>query len=117
MDIVENTKNKINKKMHNVKKPKLSEEGTARLPANEQGEFAPEKPININTNNIMLWSVDPCFYKKFFYNTVYIDVYIDKPEGKDYYLLFQIKNNPYYIKSAMLDKIDNVENLKKNGSR
>ena len=72
----------------------------------------PQTKIDIKTENIMLLSTDPYYYKKFFFNDMYIDVYRNKPETKDYYRLFEINNNSYYIKHSMLDTNDNIKDFK-----
>ena len=67
----------------------------------------------IDTKNIKLYSTDPYFYKKVLYNGIYIDVYKNiNVKDKNYYLVTTGIKNSYYIKTAMLHKIDSSDNFK-----
>jgi len=67
---------------------------------------------NINTNNIILLSPDPYFYKKYYYNNTYIDIYKNLPiqrlRNKEYIRLYMESADGYYVKRNMLENIEDI---------
>ena len=70
------------------------------------------KPIEIS--NIKLLSTNIYYFKTVNYKNMDVCIYKNAPaDNKDYYLvLTENKNTKYYIKSAMLDNLDNTQDFK-----
>ena len=94
--------------MHkNAKQNKRTkQDGNIKITQEQRQDMGPEP-----TQEIKLTS-NPEFYKTFTYGSINISVYINTKQEELYYLLFTTNKTRYFIKFAMLDTIDNIEQFK-----